>query len=286
MKTIFAALLISTSLFANEEQFLPKNNLNIPVSTVAPTGISEADFNFVIDELDVIYRPLIAAAGGILTVEKLWKSGEVNAYARQFKNNDWRITFMGGMARHKYMTKDGMSLIVCHEIGHHLGGAPRYEGDVAWASNEGQSDYYATAKCLRRLWNDADNAKALEGKTIPAALKAGCESEWSQLADQHLCLRTGLASEAIGNLLASLNRPGSEARRPPKFESPDTRVVTTTVGSHPKPQCRLDTFFQGSLCHVNYQTDFDAKDEVIGSCHPNLNDKIGTRPLCWFVPKN
>jgi hypothetical protein len=34
----------------------------------------------------------------------------------------------GGLARHELVTDDGFMMVVCHETGHHLGGAPRYNG--------------------------------------------------------------------------------------------------------------------------------------------------------------
>jgi Zn-dependent protease with chaperone function len=52
----------------------------------------------------------------------------------------------GGLARDPLVTKDGFSAVICHEIGHHIAGAPRK--GFSWASNEGQADYFATTKCL------------------------------------------------------------------------------------------------------------------------------------------
>ena len=67
----------------------------------------------------------------------------------------------GGLARHKLVTPDGFALVACHEMGHHLGGAPRRGG---WASNEGQSDYYATTKCARRIWAEDNNAAIMQDR--------------------------------------------------------------------------------------------------------------------------
>ncbi len=295
MKILFTilSLFISLSSLAHKESFLPENNLKIGINPLAPTGISEADFNAVQEELKVIYVPMAAAQGGTLTFKSEWKSNTVNAYAQRFgvededgeehaPFDDWRVIFLGGLARHKHVTRDGFTLIVCHELGHHFGGTPTYDGQTSWASNEGQADTFSVSKCMRRLWEKADNAAAISGKTIPSVVTKTCSEQWKTEAEKNLCLRIALASESIGNLFGSLVTFG----RLPKFETPDTKVVSSTQFTHPKAQCRLDTYFQASICPVPYDIDFGKDDETVGACHPKNGDVTGNRPLCWFHPKN
>ncbi len=288
---IIALLITSSSLFAAQRSFLPENNFEIGINSLAPTGISEADFIAVQKELADIYIPMAAAIGGKLTFDSSWKNNTVNAFAQRFGHEDedgheqapfdiWRVTFLGGLARHKYMTRDGFSLVVCHELGHHFGGSPSYDGETAWASNEGQADYYSVSKCLRRLWQHSDNSTALDGQTIDPALRSLCSTQWKTDFEKNLCLREGLAAQAIGNVFASLVL----FSKLPKFTTPDlTKVPKTNVG-HPKAQCRLDTYFQAALCHVPFDQEFDKKDETAGACHPSHGDTIGNRPLCWYAP--
>ena len=191
------------------------------------------------------------------------------------------MIFLGGLARHKHVTKDGFTLIVCHELGHHFGGAPTYDGETAWASNEGQADTFSVSKCLRRLWEKADNGKAIAQKKIPEIVLNKCSENWKTETEKNLCLRIGLAAESIGNLFGSLVTFG----KLPKFETPDLKVVSSTLFTHPKAQCRLDTFFQASLCQVPFDVEFSRQDETIGACHPRHGDVVGNRPLCWFAPK-
>jgi len=73
-----------------------------------------------------------------LVIDKHWEDGTVNAYASENGNNDV-ISMFGGLARHPAITPDAFYLVACHEIGHHLGGAPK-KGNTQWASNEGQAD--------------------------------------------------------------------------------------------------------------------------------------------------
>ena len=289
MKNFILLFLIVTNVFAHSESFLPENNLRIGINPLAPTGISEADFNAVIKELEVIYVPMAKALGGNLTFRSAWKDNTVNAYAQRFGHededgeehgpfDDWRVIFLGGMARHKFITRDGFSLIVCHELGHHFGGAPSYDGETSWASNEGQADYFSVTKCLRRLWVRADNKAAIAGMKMNPVMMKGCEDQWKSEGERALCARIGLASESIGNLFGSLVTFG----KLPKFETPDPKVVTSTTFGHPKAQCRLDTYFQGSLCDVPFDVEFDKKDPSIGACVQG--DPVGMRPLCWFKP--
>lgn len=91
---------------------------------------------------------------------RLW-----NASAQRM-GSTWVVNMYGGLARHNEITIDGFALVLCHEIGHHLGGAPKYGGFNTWGTNEGGSDYFATLKCLRRIFQNDDNTKAIENMTI------------------------------------------------------------------------------------------------------------------------
>jgi hypothetical protein len=273
---LLSLCLLSTTLWSGS--FLPENDMKIPMDKNAG-GITKLDYDQTQNELRKIYSPIVMSRGGNLNFESNWESSTVNAFASRH-GNEWRVTFLGGLARHKFMNRDGFSLVICHELGHHLGGAPALDGETAWASIEGQADYFATMKCLRRLWNTLDNGRVIKGQTIPATLLEGCEKQWSGEREKNLCLRMGLASLAVAQVFADLETFG----KTPKFETPDAKIVKKTNVAHPKGQCRLDTFFQGSLCEVSYREDFGS-DEIQGACHPRLGHKIGNRPLCWFKPK-
>ena len=101
--------------------FMPKNDLWIPEGDKSAGGLSEEEFNAVIDKLDRIYRPIISGKGGELVFSKYWSDGTVNASAIQWFGY-WYVNMYGGMARHKLMTSDSFAMVACHELGHHLGG--------------------------------------------------------------------------------------------------------------------------------------------------------------------
>ncbi len=281
---LMASAIISQPVFActknGSEGFVPKNDLFIPVDAKSISTIDETEFNTVIDQVEAIYAPIVAEYGGKLEVVRKWTDGTVNAYAEQ-AGNIWKVSMFGGLARHKTITADGFALVVCHEIGHHIGGVPRYGGND-WASNEGQSDYFATTKCLRRVWQSEDNAAVIRKLEVPEALTTACSKAWpSSAQDRDICVRGGMAGESVAKLFAAL----SWSSKAPKFDTPDTRQVSSTQDSHPATQCRLDTYFQGALCEKSFNEEIGQKDEVSGVCHSSAGHSVGLRPRCWFKPK-
>lgn len=281
LATLIAAVPSIACTPDGQEGFLPENNLNISVHAKRRGGITQEQFNAVIDKYETIYAPIVKTYGGDLLVERKWEDGTVNAYAQQL-GKTWKVSMFGGLARHETITEDGFALVVCHEIGHHIGGAPRKISPWSspWASNEGQADYFATLKCLRRGWERDNNEEIVRAMDVPASLQKACSEQhlWNQ--DYYMCIRGGMAGMSVAKLFQALRGSSVE----PKFETPDTKVVTKTDDNHPATQCRLDTYFQGALCEVSFHEDVTSTSEVTGTCHGSLGHSRGTRPLCWFKP--
>jgi hypothetical protein len=115
---------------------------------------------------------------------------------------------------------------------------------------------------------------------IPQALSESCGKVHPDKAERAICIRSGMAGKSAAELYAVLeNKPDAQ------FDTPDTHVVSRTNDNHPKHQCRLDTFFQGSLCEKAFTEEVSQKDEVQGTCHASTGQTLGLRPLCWFKPK-
>ena len=295
MMAMVLGLAVASSALACSENgkdgFLPENDLYIPANQKSINGISEEEFNQAIDEVEEIYAPIISNLGAKLNIERKWDDGTVNAYASQ-AGKTWKVAMFGGLARHATITKDAMALVVCHEIGHHIGGAPKKGstsgggwwggagGAISWASNEGQSDYFATLKCLRKAWINDNNEAIVKSLNAPKIVTDMCKKNYNKnKIDSALCVRTSMAGKSVSDLFSSLSKLPET-----KFETPDSKVVSNTDHNHPKAQCRLDTYYQGSLCDVNMNEDVSQSEEVKGTCHGSLGHKIGTRPLCWFKP--
>jgi hypothetical protein len=249
--------------------FLPKNDMKIPVGDMRALGIDEATFNKTLDRVEAVYGPIVAQKGAALKVNRLWTDPTVNASAEQ-QGKTWIINMYGGLARHKAVTGDGFALVACHELGHHLGGVPLYGGDD-WASNEGQSDYFGTLKCLRLV---GASAAVVE----PTAKKA-CAAQWSSASDQAQCEAAAMAGVSLAELLGALGGSGK-----PSLDTPDPSQVGETSDWHPDAQCRLDTYFAGGLCSKSVSQDVSRTDHNAGTCTAENGDSAGLRPRCWYKP--
>jgi hypothetical protein len=267
--------------------FLPENDMQIPVGFKSLTGggITETQFNDVIDRAVRLFAPVVAKEGGRLSFNRKWTDATVNASAQQM-GSSWIVNMYGGLARHPATSVEGFALVVCHELGHHLGGAPKIKGFFGandWATNEGGSDYYAGLKCLRVFFAEDDNATIVaqaktDGKLSPVA-EALCDQEFSKTEDQLLCKRTSVGGTSVAGLFQALRKEPTA----PDFGKPDTRRVAKTDDKHPATQCRMDTYLAGAICNVDVSLPVSNTDYRQGSCVENVA-KVGVRPRCWFAP--
>ncbi|MEC7275473.1 MAG: hypothetical protein VXV96_04060 [Bdellovibrionota bacterium] len=283
----FAAMLTATPLFACDQHgndgIVEENNLWIPSNVKTVTGMNEATFNTVLDRVEKIYAPIVSAEGKTLKVERKWSDGTVNAYAQQ-RGNTWQISMFGGLARHETVTPDGFALVACHELGHHLGGQPRKRSwfGTAWASNEGQSDYFGSSKCMRKYMEEDDNVALMDGVEVPAFAVEKCEANFSNVEEIAMCKRNAMAGMSLAGLFRALRN----LAEPLDFTTPDDNVVRSTDHNHPQPQCRLDTYFAGSICDVDAYADMDPSDETVNVCTRVDGYSIEARPLCWYKPRS
>lgn len=250
---------------------LPPNNLHLEDNKELDSNVTEADFNKAIDAAEKAFQPIMKKHGGKLDIKRHWEDSTVNASAIQ-TGETWEVNMYGGLARREEVTLDGFALVLCHEIGHHLAGFPYVS---QWAANEGQSDYYGTQACLRHLWRAQDNSSAAD--TVDATPKAWCDESWNSAADRNLCYRIMMAGRSLAELLAHGAKVG--------FDSPDEKVVESTVHEHPAAQCRLDTYVAGALCKASFDMNLIPSDETEAldqSCGPRFDQ--GERPRCWYKP--
>ena len=152
-------------------------------------------------------------------------------------------------------------------------------GAEGWPSVEGQADYFATLKCLRKVFRKDNNQAALAGREIPGMITEKCINNFKEKWEVDICVRTSMAGLSVGAISADIRNAIV-----PTIETPDATIVEKTYEAHPLPQCRLDTYFQGSICEVSSSRPLTIKDETKGTCHTNLGHLEGTRPLCWFKP--
>lgn len=292
MKKLLTALLLCVSLTAagsTHDTCFPRNDLYIPENIKSVT-MSEAEFNKAIDDIEDIYKPIFKDEyGAKLKVFRKWEDATVNAYAKQ-SGKTWEVHMFGGLARHSTITMDGFRAVVCHEVGHHIGGAPKIKswlGTNSWASNEGQADYFATSKCLKKYF-EVDHEETI--KIYEAAEKSNdanrkyskklCDDANNSVLEAAICFRGAMAGQSLAELFRVLRRLPEALR----FDKPDSAVVSTTYHRHPKPQCRMDTYFQGALCDQDPHLFPDQSDAAIAFCNRKDGYKLGIRPLCWLKP--
>lgn len=282
MRQIFLTLFLLISTL--EAACLPENNLLIPVG-FSTGGLTEEKFHKVIDRVAEIYTPVVQQQGARLIFNRKWEDATVNASAARdlSRGTDWFVTMYGGLARHSYMTEDAFAVVVCHELGHHLGGFPKktqaFQVDRKWSSVEGQSDYFATLKCLKKIFEGQDNETVVADKTIPLIVKMECEKSFSDKEEQFICQRSAVAGLEVSRFIAVLTQSKTEV----DFSTPDKKKVLMIEKDHNKPQCRLDTFFQGSLCDKNPDEALSKTDGNPGACTKKNGDMRGLRPRCWMT---
>lgn len=278
--TLFA-LVLAQNIFSDDY----KLNSCFPVSSIKyevgnksfNNGLSEEEFNQTIGIALSVFGPEIKKRfNKTLIIEKKWNEGTVDASATRDDLDNPVVIMNGGLARHPLMTKDAFLLLICHEIGHHLGGAPKsFRGNSGlrgWSSAEGQADYFATSKCLPLFFKSGIDIKSFDINQDSNDYKVAL----SKCRD-NACARVTLAGLAVSRVFASMVNGTPQ----PQLTSRDATKVLKTIYNHPNPQCRLDTFLSGIYCELGPEVPFDSVDPKIGAC---LKDS-GARPSCWFQEK-
>ncbi len=254
--------------------------------SVAWTSVSKEEFDEVIRRMEEIFAPKALDRGRSLRITSLWDHHHEGAIYVDgtSSNTKWQIyIYNGGYTKtfSETMTIDAAALLVCHELGHYFGGHPRRapyilaqfqidQGMKPWppTSSEGQADYFATWKCLKEYFKRDDNVGITALTEVPSIVQNKCREIYPNVQESSLCLRINRAALSYVQTLAAKRKRQGRDSTAVSFDTPSPHIVSKTViNNYPDLQCRLDTFFQGSLCY----------DE-----HPCEN-KIGTRPQCWYV---
>jgi hypothetical protein len=121
--------------------------------------------------------------------------------------NSITILVMGGMLAHQKMNDNAFALLLCHELGHFLGGPP-LKSSNGWSSTEGQADYFSGQVCVRHI-------ELGESDFIDGAIRL-----------------TSIYSEVM-----------SEPE--PRISQCDQNKAPRTNFGYPSVQCRLDSILAG-----------------------------------------
>lgn len=100
----------------------------------------------------------------------LWENPTINAQAWRF-GEERHVTVCGGLVRHPAIATFGIALILAHETGHHLGGAP-FDPDLRYLTWQGQADYWAAKEGMPRVFGRKARQITLRGAREIVALHA------------------------------------------------------------------------------------------------------------------
>ncbi len=203
MHRLLLPLLFLTSACALADY--PTNTIVLPEG-VNPSGATKTSFTRAIKRAETAYAQTVQRLANCrLEITGDWADGTVNAYASRV-GSVCKVEMFGGFARYGSMSTDALIGVICHEIGHHIGGDPKYARD--WASCEGQSDYFAQT-CMKKLLGNA-----------PARIQR--------------------ADVILADNLARMSRENK-----PSVLTPDETRANGIYCRHPRAQCRLDTYIAG-----------------------------------------
>ncbi|KHD89090.1 MAG: hypothetical protein OM95_04450 [Bdellovibrio sp. ArHS] len=219
----------------------------LPVGSKNVSGLTEIDYAQLLGQFLVKNMAKVQdATGKKLIIPYEWQSPYFAAFAQQ-KEDFMQISVWGGMVRAPGATKAALAAILCHELGHILGGEPRQTIPGSdWASIEGQSDYYAASVCLPELLSAYPDLVS----SIDEDVKKVCEQN-------ELCEKTLQAGVEMVRLLQKYSY---REYTPVSLFTPAPAASELIRNTYPSDQCRMDSFVQGSLCQL-------------GACRA---------PVCWL----
>ena len=276
MNAIFLCfgLLVASLSLGQVHSFMEENDLHLE-DHLTDNGMTEDKFDDILDMMQETFESISEDTGMYLDIGGYWDNSNVNAYASQGQDTRY-VRVYGGLARRPEVTEDGLILVICHELGHHFGGFPYYKGQ--WAANEGQSDFYSTIACARKVWSKKQNKKKLVG--VLPKVKEICNEVWYSYKNKSLCYRTLMASKSLADLLGNLHGVTVD------FSTRDEKIVEKTYDKHPNPQCRLDTYIAGALCKAKWKNNIIPEDENEANSVSCPKDKyqFGGKPRCWYAP--
>ena len=245
--------LISSTVFSGILSSDPTNYMIDEFETTS-SEINELKFNKVVMEIYSLYIQKALKNKLKLRVHTNWSSPYFSAWASK-KQDIYKINFWGGLARINSMTLESWEFIVCHEIGHILGGKPkmRIKGH-SWASAEGQADHFAITECLPNYYKTFKKTKDTQ-TYIQDLDYYKCFS----MDDTNKCIRVLNAGHAFSNVLEFLNHDKNILKA--TYDKTAPHVLNTLFDSYPSNQCRLDIFNKNATCD---------------------NKSLCERNLCWF----
>lgn len=230
-------------------------------------------------EFEELYRPVARAQGKNLHFRVVSNESSA-AEAKLDAGGNLEVVVNTGLLNRPNLTPDGLRMVICHELGHIFGGAPRksipaeWDGAVAndgrsFFSSEGQADYYASASCFHRVVRGSDHRKALADTTPTARAERQCNNHLGTNSEESLICQRAAAG---GENMLQLNHTF-----PISYETPSRDIAEKVLAdAYPDRQCRLDTFLSGAVCRNDMPLTMDFDNAGSNDCQGAV------RPLCWY----
>lgn len=214
------------------------------------SGIQEYEVQILAALLELEFGKSLGNQSRSWTEKFSWKTPYLGA-GSQFDGHDFIVLLYGGMVRARYMNLGALSAILCHELGHKLGGAPyqKFPGsDPDWSSAEGQADTFAAQVCLPRLY---DRIRQM----FPHFLRQEVEPVATWLCLNHKekekcqwVVTSGVDFIQFGQVYFDLDVPMAD----PMIWSQE-RPTKTLYTSYPSYQCRMDIYKSAALADPSRQ---------------------------------
>lgn len=226
----------------------------------------------IIEDAKSIYTPVAIQAFRKPIYFREEENDSVGA-AADHAHDSLSIIVYSGLLKSPRLTPDGLRMILCHELGHLFGGAPRrhipmeWEGPIAddgmsFMSSEGQADYYAGLTCFRKLIEIAE-----AGEPSPDMSRVGPRLR-RKCSENETCMRAGLAGEDFLKVVFEF---------PISCEKFDDSISPVLVrDSYPGRQCRLDTIMSANICTEAMPMVLDFNQSELNTCSDS------PRPACWY----
>ncbi|MBV2168461.1 MAG: hypothetical protein KUL82_07120 [Bdellovibrio sp.] len=209
----------------------------LPVGSANVSALTRADYEQLIGKfVSFSFNQVYQKTGMPLIIPQEWESPYFAAFAQK-KDHFMQISLWGGMARAPGVTKAALAAILCHELGHILGGEPRQTIPGSdWASIEGQSDFYSASECLPRFLK--------ENPEIVTAVDPQVEKLCGGNSD---CART---LQAGVEMIQVLQKYSYKENTPVNIFTPERATSALVRNTYPSDQCRMDSYVQGALCQL------------------------------------
>ncbi len=221
MKTLVAIFFILYSIASlKAEVICPKDRSDyfcISPDMAPESAVKFVDFYVIPSKIIGLFQEELKKAPAPLILDAHWESPYFGAGVSLYQNQI-KLMILGGMVRVPGVSLEAYAAVICHELGHMIGGYPfqTIEG-AEWTSAEGQADFFAASICLPRYFRSL----GLESSIIPKAVEtSGFEMMWAYRKFDSSTINIGLTR--------------SEVQMP--------KVQKTLLNQYPSLQCRYENF--------------------------------------------